>query len=360
MERQLEEFQMTRTELGKMKARVEDLQEQIANKSDTEKKLSLEKSKLEGWLEAGTRTSARMSLEVEQLQWRIKNNLDLPPVQLRHPKSQSLDEAKLNISLKEVQYQSLDETSTEPQGFSSPFRRSISAPVTSRRIEDSPKLANNLEHVEEVFHEVQDASEAESCKSCTHDIWASADSCQACINDINVVESPYKKCDFVVGAEIKRISYGGGLSKFGERCDEGHEEKPSNHMDSLIVRDSDNEDEIDVKKIDKDSDESGDEDSLEKFNEVVDDASDEGLGDISSENESVSPQPGEERRKLSDHFLEQNKNMIKCANKFDPSHPFLDLNIEETKMLQDAKIPTSPSDKKDNRVPSMMPFETPL
>ena len=37
MERQLEEFEMTRTELGKMKARVEDLQEQIANKSDTEK-----------------------------------------------------------------------------------------------------------------------------------------------------------------------------------------------------------------------------------------------------------------------------------------------------------------------------------
>ena len=37
MERQLEEFQITRTELGKMKARVEDLQEQISNKSDTEK-----------------------------------------------------------------------------------------------------------------------------------------------------------------------------------------------------------------------------------------------------------------------------------------------------------------------------------
>jgi phosphatidate phosphatase PAH1 len=179
-----------------------------------------------------------------------------------------------------------------------------------------------------------------------------------------VFESPYKKCDFVVGAEMKRISYGGGLSKFEERCDEGEnvyeEEKQLSHVNSLIVRGSDNEDEIDIKKIDKDSDESGDEDSLEKFNEVVDDASDEGLGDISSENESGSPQPGEERRKLSDHFLEQNKNMIKCANKFDPTNPFLDLNIEETKMLQDAKIPTSPSDKKDNRVPSMMPFETPL
>jgi hypothetical protein len=268
------------------------------------------------------------------------------------------------MSLEEVQYQSLDETSTEPQGFSSPYRRSISAPVTSRRIEDSPKLANNLENVEEVFHEVPNASEAESCKSCSHDIWASADSCQACINDISLVESPYKKCDFVVGAEMKRINYGGGLSRFEERCEEGEkvyeEEKQLNHVDSLVVRDSDNEDEIDVKKIDKDSDDSGDEDSLEKFNEVIDDASDEGLGDISSENESGSPQPGEERRKLSDHFLEQNKNMIKCANKFDPTHPFLDLNIEETKMLQDAKIPTSPSDKKDNRVPSMMPFETPL
>jgi hypothetical protein len=130
----------------------------------------------------------------------------------------------------------------------------------------------------------------------------------------------------------------------------------TNNFDSLLNKNE---------KVNRVSDDSGDDDSLEKFNEVVDDASDEGLGDISSENESGSPQPGEERRKLSDHFLEQNKNMIKCANKFDPAHQYLDLNLEEKKMLtghqglsiQNAKIPSSPS---DNRVPSMMPFETPL
>jgi hypothetical protein len=163
------------------------------------------------------------------------------------------------------------------------------------------------------------------------------------------VDSPYKKCEFGGGEQVKRVS-----DKFEERFEE--EEMSTNNFDSLLNKNE---------KVNRVSDDSGDDDSLEKFNEVVDDASDEGLGDISSENESGSPQPGEERRKLSDHFLEQNKNMIKCANKFDPAHQYLDLNLEEKKMLtghqglsiQNAKIPSSPS---DNRVPSMMPFETPL
>ena len=49
------------------------------------RKLKMEKTKLEESIEVESRASARMSLEFEQLQWRIMNNLEIPPVQLKYP-----------------------------------------------------------------------------------------------------------------------------------------------------------------------------------------------------------------------------------------------------------------------------------
>ena len=88
MERQLEEFEVTREQLRTMKARVEDLQEQLVTKQRLERQLSLEKSQLEIEMEAEAKAAARMSLEVEQLQWRIRHNLELPPTQVQFRRQQ--------------------------------------------------------------------------------------------------------------------------------------------------------------------------------------------------------------------------------------------------------------------------------
>ena len=84
---------------------------------------------------------------------------------------------------------------------------------------------------------------------------------------------------------------------------------------------------------------------MEKFNglNIHYDASDEGLGDISSENESLSPQPDELRKKLCDNF--------ECANNIDKSDLCDHLRSDYVKKH---------SISVDNRVPSRILFETPL
>merc|ERR1719228_1939008 len=52
-------------------------------------------------MEVESKASARMSLEMEQLQWRIRHNLDLPPVQLRHTNSPQ-NSQRQQLSLEEV------------------------------------------------------------------------------------------------------------------------------------------------------------------------------------------------------------------------------------------------------------------
>lgn len=91
------------------------------------------------------------------------------------------------------------------------------------------------------------------------------------------------------------------------------------------------------------------------FNGVVDDASDEGLGDISSENDSGSPQPNEDSKD------EKKLEIVKCAKNFDKNQQFLDLSAENeivnsNKQQAERKM-SSPA---DDRLPSRMPFETPL
>merc|ERR1712106_191930 len=75
---QLEQADVIKGKLGKATARMEDLEEQIKIKNKLEKQLSMEKSYLELNMTNTTNAMDKMSKNVESLQWRIRNNFDLP------------------------------------------------------------------------------------------------------------------------------------------------------------------------------------------------------------------------------------------------------------------------------------------
>merc|ERR1712038_67267 len=79
---QLEELEKTKAMLEKANARVEDLTVQLAAKTEVERQLSWEKSQLENFFQTESKNKTRISMQVEELQWRIKHNKELPPPQV--------------------------------------------------------------------------------------------------------------------------------------------------------------------------------------------------------------------------------------------------------------------------------------
>lgn len=79
-EQQLDELEETKSKLQKATARLDDLQAQVNAKDRLEKQLSIEKSQLEMTVTSSNKAVERMSQNVEELQWRIRNNFDLPIV----------------------------------------------------------------------------------------------------------------------------------------------------------------------------------------------------------------------------------------------------------------------------------------
>jgi len=77
---QLEEMESTKGQLEKANARLDDLQAQVNAKNMIERQLSIEKSQLEMTVDSSNKAVERMSQNVEELQWRIRNNFDLPIV----------------------------------------------------------------------------------------------------------------------------------------------------------------------------------------------------------------------------------------------------------------------------------------
>merc|ERR1719348_988543 len=75
---QMESQAVTQSQLDKALARIEDLEEQLKVKIQMQRQLSVEKSELEQNVAISNKVVDRMSMNVEQLQWRIKNNYDLP------------------------------------------------------------------------------------------------------------------------------------------------------------------------------------------------------------------------------------------------------------------------------------------
>ena len=83
MTHQLEEASINQSKLSKAELRIEDLEEQLREKMKLEKQLSEEKSELEMDVVNTNKAMDRMSKDVEQLQWRIRNNFDLPTESVR-------------------------------------------------------------------------------------------------------------------------------------------------------------------------------------------------------------------------------------------------------------------------------------
>merc|ERR1719209_1975233 len=82
---QLEEMESTKSQLEKANARLDDLQAQVNAKNMIERQLSIEKSQLEMSVDSSNKAVERMSQNVEELQWRIRNNFDLPIVHHQNP-----------------------------------------------------------------------------------------------------------------------------------------------------------------------------------------------------------------------------------------------------------------------------------
>merc|ERR550525_1914398 len=82
---QLESMDSLKSQLEKANARLDDLQAQVMNKNAIEKQLSQEKSQLELTVDNSNKAVERMSQNVEELQWRIRNNFDLPIVHHQNP-----------------------------------------------------------------------------------------------------------------------------------------------------------------------------------------------------------------------------------------------------------------------------------
>jgi len=74
----LEQEELVQDKLRKALSRIEDLEEQLRIKAKLEKQLSVEKTELEMTVTNSNKAVERMSQNVEELQWRIKNNFELP------------------------------------------------------------------------------------------------------------------------------------------------------------------------------------------------------------------------------------------------------------------------------------------
>jgi len=75
---QMESQAVTQSQLDKALARIEDLEEQLKQKVVKEQRISAEKWELESSVSESTKKMERMSMNVEELQWRIRNNFELP------------------------------------------------------------------------------------------------------------------------------------------------------------------------------------------------------------------------------------------------------------------------------------------
>ena len=87
-------MESTKGQLEKANARLDDLQAQVNAKNMIERQLSIEKSQLEMSVDSSNKAVERMSQNVEELQWRIRNNFDLPIV---HHQNSNRDEQPVSL-----------------------------------------------------------------------------------------------------------------------------------------------------------------------------------------------------------------------------------------------------------------------
>lgn len=71
---QLEEVCETKEKVRKLTAKIEDLQEILNIKSDMERSLTLEHDGLKQTFEVESKVNKRLSMEIEELQWKLKQS----------------------------------------------------------------------------------------------------------------------------------------------------------------------------------------------------------------------------------------------------------------------------------------------
>jgi len=222
---QLEDLEVTKSRLQNATTRLDDLQAQVAAKDKLEKQLSIEKSQLEMSVNTSNKAVERMSQDMEELQWRIRNNFDLPVIQQNCGRNNS-DHARLELS---NSIDSSHEIRSRPQ----------STPIQDRKQDTSPKKLS-------LFTVSQAMIEATTDQVSTPDYSPSS---------VTVTESIHKEAE-------------------------------TNHYADSLGSDCNG-----------DSTEDAETDSL-----------DEGLGDISSETETVeSPEPVEQK--------DDSKSLIQCHSR---------------------------------------------
>merc|ERR1719336_795512 len=230
---QLESMDSLKSQLEKANARLDDLQAQVMNKNAIEKQLSQEKSQLELSVDSSNKAVERMSQNVEELQWRIRNNFDLP----------------VQVTGGEVVKGGSQSLTTSPvspvspsQHMSSMRHRPQSTPLTERRLDGSPRKTS-LFSVSQAMIEATTIVEAEIDPNTTSDFSpSSSDGVPA--QSLKIDETEHNYAD-----------------SLGSEC---------NGRDDMEEQGSESEEEVET-------------DSL-----------DEGLGDISSDQESPeSPGPVE-------------------------------------------------------------------
>jgi len=128
---QLECMDSLRGQLEKANARLDDLQAQVLNKNAIEKQLSQEKSQLELSVDSSNKAVERMSQNVEELQWRIRNNFDLP-IQVAGEGGRAVEQRTTSPVSPLIPGQHMSSMRNRPQ----------STPLPERRLDGSPKKAS--------------------------------------------------------------------------------------------------------------------------------------------------------------------------------------------------------------------------
>jgi len=321
--RDLEDLEVTKEKLKKADARLDDLQEQVMLKDRLEKQLSEEKSQLEKTVCSSSKAVERMSQNVEELQWRIRNNFDLP---ITHHTCREVGQP---ASLPD-------------------FPTAAESPLTRRRPQSTPLLnqagsvparKNSLFSVSREMMEATSTVIREQEALEVEDIGATSD---------------FSPSSDTGGTEGLTGEGGRYPAEIVSKCDEEltlGEEEEGDEKDDLHS-------DIDDAEID----------SL-----------DEGLGDISSENETAdTPTPDVKEANM---ILEEQENVSEIVVKSVPSPPnintsnnnsperrkFLELQLTSQPpslppTLPDTEPPPSSPLKSPmkERIPSRIAFETPL
>jgi len=300
--RELEDYDVIKDKLKKAETRIEDMKEQLAVKDRVERQLCEEKCHLERTVSSSSKAVERMSQNVEELQWRIRNNFDLP---ITHLASREVGQPV-----------SLPNFKTNENPFANQWQNS------TYQLDQSIQRKNSLSSVGKEMLEVtmeQDVTE-----------------------------------------ELET----GATSDFSPSSDIGVTEV-STYPGEIVSRAEEDE-----HKIEEDSD---DDDSAEG------DSLDEGLGDISSENETVdSPTPNIRETEALTGIDDSSFDNVTCHLPSNTASPerrkFLELqlntgppNIPTTtppnlnQNNTDVNSPSSPSQSPlKERIPSRIAFETPL